>query len=78
MYERPSTSRTRAPLPDSTKNGSPPTDAKERTGEETPPGISCLSAPEERGRACVSFSGGAPRHAGIDPSFSHRAASFAW
>jgi hypothetical protein len=38
-YERPSASRTRAPRADATKKGSPPTDAKERTGELTPPGI---------------------------------------
>src|SRR5262245_48972734 len=39
MYERPSASRTRSPRPDRTKKGSPPTEANERTGEDTPPGI---------------------------------------
>ena len=39
MYELPSTSVISAPLPEDTKNGSVPTVEKERTGEETPPGI---------------------------------------
>jgi hypothetical protein len=39
MYERPSASRTREPRAAATKKGSPPTDAKDRTGELTPPGM---------------------------------------
>src|SRR2546426_977840 len=43
-YERPSTSQIRAPSPRATKNGSPPTPRKARTGLFTPPGMSRVAA----------------------------------
>jgi len=39
MYSLPSTSHALLPLTRSKTTGSPPTDLKARTGEETPPGI---------------------------------------
>src|SRR5512140_1210636 len=43
MKALPSTSKMRAPSAWSTKKGSPPTPRKARTGEFTPPGISCCA-----------------------------------
>src|SRR5438067_12754013 len=39
MYSRPTVSTIRLPRGRATKNGSPPTEPKARTGELTPPGI---------------------------------------
>src|SRR6516162_8601526 len=44
MYSLPSTSQSREPLAFATKNGSPPTLRKARTGEFTPPGINRLAS----------------------------------
>src|SRR6202795_1284644 len=41
MYSRPSSSVTRAPRPWRMKSGVPPTARKARTGELTPPGMTC-------------------------------------
>src|SRR5262244_3265885 len=41
MYSFPSTSMMREPWPSAMKGGSPPTARKARTGESTPPGMSC-------------------------------------
>src|SRR3954469_22130535 len=51
MYSRPSTSDRYAPVPRSTKNGAPPTRLNARTGEFTPPGISCCAASNRRALA---------------------------
>src|SRR4029077_14674065 len=44
MYSLPSTSQSREPLAFATKNGSPPTLRKARTGEFTPPGMNRLAS----------------------------------
>src|SRR3954465_4033644 len=41
MYSLLSTSHMREPSPRAIKTGSPPTDLNARTGESTPPGITC-------------------------------------
>lgn len=53
MYSRPSTSRMRQPLADSTKRGAPPTADHARTGEFTPPGIARRARANHISEVCL-------------------------
>src|SRR5258708_37240596 len=55
MYSRPSSSTRCAPCPSRKKTGVPPTARNARTGELTPPGISCCERSKRaRLRSCIT------------------------
>ena len=66
------------PHPAAAKNGSPPTAAKERTGELTPPGMTLALRKSVEDRALLRFDEVCGQRSAVSRPSASRAASLAW